>query len=70
MSTYGPYTPVYQAGLLCFVSGQLGIDPASKQPGVGIEEQAHQALKNLQAVLATAGLDLKSVVKTTIFLKK
>ncbi len=69
MSTYGPYSPVYQAGNLYFVSGQIGVEPVSKLAGKSIEGQTRQAIKNLQAVLATVELGLSSVVKTTIFLK-
>jgi 2-iminobutanoate/2-iminopropanoate deaminase len=52
-----------------FVSGQLGIDPASGNLLEGVEAQARQALRNLSAVLEAAGTDLSSVVKTTVFLK-
>ncbi len=69
MSTYGPYSPVCQADNLYFVSGQIGVEPVSKLASKSIEEQTRQAIKNLQAVLATVELGLSSVVKTTIFLK-
>lgn len=35
----------------------------------GIEEQARRVLKNLEAVLAAAGLEMANVIKTTVFLK-
>jgi 2-iminobutanoate/2-iminopropanoate deaminase len=35
----------------------------------GVEAETHQALKNLREVLKSAGLNLDSVVKTTVFLK-
>ena len=51
------------------ISGQLGFDPetAVLVEG-GVEAQTHQALKNLKAILESAGADLENVVKTTVFL--
>ena len=66
----GPYSQAIRIGNFVFTSGQVALDPATGQivPG-GIEAQTHRVLQNLQAVLAAAGLDLASVVKTTVFLK-
>jgi 2-iminobutanoate/2-iminopropanoate deaminase len=66
----GPYSAAVKAGNLVFTAGQLGIDPESGEfvPG-GIEAETRQALLNLQAVLEAAGSSLKSVVKTTVFLR-
>lgn len=66
--TFGPYSPITQAGDLYFVSGQVGVDPDTKQAAKSIEEQTSQALANLAAVLATADLDMQDVVKTTVYL--
>lgn len=65
--TFGPYTPVRQAGDLYFVSGQVGVDPATKTAPEGVAEQARQALENLKSAVEGAGLTLEHVVKTTIF---
>ncbi len=66
----GPYSAAVKAGNLVFTAGQLGIDHESGEfvPG-GIEAETRQALLNLQAVLQAAGSSLKSVVKTTVFLR-
>ena len=66
----GPYSAAVKAGDLIFTAGQLGIDPESGEfvPG-GIEAETRQALLNIQAVLEAAGSSLKSVVKTTVFLR-
>lgn len=69
MSTFGPYSPIRQAGNLYFVSGQVGIDPDSKESSESIEEQTRQALKNLTGVLESVGLSLGNVIKTTVFLR-
>ena len=66
--TFGPYTPIIKAGDLFFVSGQVGVDPDTKKAGKTIEEQTSQALANLEAVLASANLDMQDVVKTTVYL--
>jgi len=54
---------------LVFVSGQLPIDPATRQvvPG-GIEEQARQTIENVKQILLASGSDLSSVLKSTIFI--
>lgn len=65
----GPYSQAVRAGNLVFASGQIPIDPATGQfvPG-GIAEQTEQVLRNLTAVFEGAGLTLKQVIKTTVFL--
>ncbi|MBN1106123.1 MAG: RidA family protein [Deltaproteobacteria bacterium] len=65
----GPYSQAVRAGDLLFVSGQLGIDPATGhmvEGGGG--DQARQVMANLKAVLEAGGSGFSSVVKTTIFL--
>ncbi len=64
----GPYSQATVAGNTCYVSGMLGIDPATGELKEGIEAQAEQALLNLEAVLKAAELTTASVVKTTVFL--
>ena len=68
----GPYSQgVMAEGRFVFVSGQVGIDPATgKLAEGGIEAQAKQALENLKAVLAASGATLAGVVKTTVLLDK
>ena len=64
----GPYCHAKLAGSTLYTSGQLGLIPASGELPQGVEAQAAQALDNLKAVLAAAGMDLGDVVKTTVFL--
>ena len=64
----GPYSQAICAGGMIYVSGMLGIDPASGNLKDTVAEQAEQALKNLTAVLKEAGTDTGSVVKTTVFI--
>lgn len=66
----GPYSQGVCAGNLVITSGQLAIDPATGTfVEGGIKEQTRQSLKNVEAVLAAAGMTLNNVIKTTVFLK-
>ena len=60
------YSASYSAGVLLFVSGQIGIADGSLAEGV--ENQTAQALSNVQAVLAQNDLTLEHVVKCTVFM--
>ena len=66
----GPYSLGVRSGGFIFLSGQLGLDPATQEfvPG-GIEEQTERALQNISNILETQGLTLENVVKTTVFLR-
>jgi 2-iminobutanoate/2-iminopropanoate deaminase len=65
----GPYSQAVRSGSFLFCSGQIPLDPATGQlVEGGIEAQTAQVLDNLTAVLAAAGLTLRDVVKTTVFL--
>ena len=63
----GPYSQAIVANGFVFCSGTAGIDPATGAVADGIEAQAEQALRNLDAILAAAGASLATLVKTTIF---
>jgi 2-iminobutanoate/2-iminopropanoate deaminase len=64
----GPYSHAVEASGFLFLSGMLGIDPATGTLADGVAAQADRALRNIAAVLADSGLTLESVVKTTVFL--
>lgn len=64
----GPYCHAKLAGNTLYTSGQLGLIPATGVLPEGVEAQAAQALDNLTAVLAAAGMTCADVVKTTVFL--
>ena len=66
----GPYSQAVAANGTVYVSGQLPIDPATGAfAGPDIASQTEQSLKNIQAILAAAGLGLDAVVKTTVLLQ-
>ncbi|HJG37458.1 RidA family protein [Enorma phocaeensis] len=64
----GPYSAGIAADNLAFLSGQLGLDPATGELAEGVVAQAEQALKNIEALLTAAGATFGNVVKTTVFL--
>lgn len=64
----GPYVHAVKTGDTVYTSGQLGLDPVTGTLPEGVEAQTEQAILNLEAVLKAAGLTLKNVVKTSVFL--
>lgn len=65
----GPYSQGAAAGRYVYVSGQIGIDPATGAlVSDAIDKQLDQAITNIEAVLAEVKLTLEDVVKATVFL--
>ncbi|WP_297193160.1 RidA family protein [uncultured Campylobacter sp.] len=65
----GPYSVYKEANGFLFVSGQIPINPKSKEiDSSDIKEQAKQSLKNIEAILKENNLSFADVVKTTVFL--
>jgi 2-iminobutanoate/2-iminopropanoate deaminase len=65
----GPYNQAVQAGNTLFISGQVCIDPATGAlRNKDLQEETHQVMHNLKAILQHAGMDFGNVVKTTIFI--
>jgi len=64
----GPYSQGVRAGDTVYLSGQLGLDPATGTLVEGIDAQAHQVFKNLRAVAQAAGAELDDVVKLSVLL--
>jgi 2-iminobutanoate/2-iminopropanoate deaminase len=69
----GPYSQAIAcegAKRMIFLSGQIGLDPATGQLVTGgIEAEAKQVMKNIEAVLKESNASFEQVVKSTIFLK-
>lgn len=63
----GPYSQAVVSGNLIYTSGQIHLTAEGKLLEGTIEAQTHQVMKNLQAVLAAAGVDFSQVVKATIY---
>jgi 2-iminobutanoate/2-iminopropanoate deaminase len=65
----GPYSQAVKTGLVVFLSGQIGLDPATQQlAGEDFGTQVRQAFRNLDAVARAAGGSLANAVKLTLFL--
>lgn len=64
----GPYSHAIVAGDTLYVSGQIGIDPATGILADTLEEQTERALGNLANILAANGMTLANVVKVTAFI--
>lgn len=65
----GPYTPAVRVGNMLFLSGQLGINPATgSMVEGGTVPQARQAMANLRSLLNAAGMTFDDVVRATVYL--
>ena len=65
----GPYSQAIEANGTVYVSGQLGIDPATGNFAEGgAVAQARQWLPTISNILTEAGLSMKNVVKVTVLL--
>ena len=64
----GTYSQAVKAGDTVYLSGQIGLDPATMQLVEGIEAQIHRVFANLRAVAVAAGGGLADVVKLNVFL--
>lgn len=66
----GPYNQAVLSGQTLYISGQTPINPANGELVSGsIEEETHQVMKNLKAILEAADATFEQVVKASIFVK-
>lgn len=64
----GTYSQAVKVGGTVYLSGQIGLDPASMEMVEGIEAQVHRVFQNLRAVTEAAGGSMADIVKLNIFL--
>ena len=65
----GPYTPAVRWGDLLFVSGQVGIDPATGAPVAGaFGAEVRQVLTNVKTLVEAGGSAMDKVLKVTVYL--
>jgi reactive intermediate/imine deaminase len=64
----GTYSQAVKVGGTVYLSGQIGLDPATMQMVQGMEAEIHRVFKNLQAVAEASGGSLADIVKLNIFL--
>jgi reactive intermediate/imine deaminase len=64
----GPYSQAVRAGDTVYLSGQIGLDPATMQLAAGIDAQIERVFANLAAVAHGCGLGLEHAVRMTVYL--
>lgn len=64
----GTYSQAVQVGNTVYMSGQIGLDPATMQMVEGIDAQIVRVFENLKAVAEAAGATLNDAVKLNIYL--
>jgi 2-iminobutanoate/2-iminopropanoate deaminase len=65
----GPYNQAIEVNGTLYIAGQVCIDAATGSlRNKDLQEETHQVMHNLKAILQEAGMDFSNVVKTTIFL--
>lgn len=65
----GPYVQAIDLGNMVIISGQLPINPKTGDFPLDIQEQTRRSLENISSILIEAGLGIKDIVKTTVFVK-
>lgn len=65
----GPYTPALRWGDLLFVSGQVGVDPATGEPVAGdFGAEVRRVLDNVKTLVEAGGSAMDKVLKVTVYL--
>jgi reactive intermediate/imine deaminase len=64
----GTYSQAVRAGDTLYLSGQIGLEPATMQMAEGVEAQTHRVFRNLAAVADAAGMSLDQAVRMTVYL--
>ncbi len=64
----GTYSQAVRCGNTVYLSGQIGLDPATMEMAAGIEPQIRRVLENLKAVAAASGGSLDDIVRLTVYL--
>ena len=65
----GPYSQAIKAGKTLYISGQIALDPVNGElVTLNIEEETHRVLKNIGAILLSAGLGFEHVVSCTVYI--
>ncbi|RWU07557.1 Rid family detoxifying hydrolase [Pedobacter chitinilyticus] len=65
----GPYSQAIVANGFLFASGQIAINPENNElNNPSLEEETHQVMRNIKALLIEAEYEFEHIIKTTIFL--
>ena len=63
----GHYSPIVEHGGTLFVSGQLPLDPETKEMPEGVEAQTKAALTNVERLLKAAGVDRSALIQVRVY---
>lgn len=66
----GPYSQAVEVNGMIYTSGIIPVDPETGVIPEGSVEQARQVMKNMSALLQSAGSSMDQVIKTTVFIKE
>jgi 2-iminobutanoate/2-iminopropanoate deaminase len=65
----GPYNQAILTGNLLFASGQIAINPETGNLVLNtIQDETHQVMQNIKAILKAADMTFENVIKTSIFI--
>jgi 2-iminobutanoate/2-iminopropanoate deaminase len=65
----GPYSQAVVANGFLYMSGQVALNPSTGEMNqVSLEEETHQVMRNINAVLLEAGYGFEHIIKVSIFL--
>ncbi|MNK00037.1 Enamine/imine deaminase [compost metagenome] len=65
----GPYSQAIVANGFLFASGQIAINPENSElNNATLDEETHQVMRNIKAVLVESEYEFEHIIKTTIFL--
>ncbi|MDA8480111.1 enamine/imine deaminase [Citrobacter sp. Awk 4] len=64
----GPYVQGVDLGSMVLTSGQIPVCPQTGEVAENVADQARQSLENVKAIVVAAGLEVGSIVKTTVFI--
>ncbi len=65
----GPYAQAVEIDGFIYTSGQIGLNPATGEMVEGLENQAHQVMRNVTAILEAAEVDAGNIIKAMIFMQ-
>jgi 2-iminobutanoate/2-iminopropanoate deaminase len=66
----GPYSQAVKVNGTLYVSGQIPLNPQTGDLVLdSIENATHRVMQNIQALVEEAGMQMKDVVKMSIFIK-
>lgn len=68
-SAIGAYAQAILANGILYISGQIPVNPKTGEIVIGIEEETHQVMRNIEAILNESGMTFSNVVKSSIFLR-